>query len=345
MLTVCAVIVGVLAGTTQTASAFVACPAAGVGGRSAGIARWITLWGTERRVAKGVTLCRAEAGTAFITNGYLEIVDLADGAKVRLQSKMTTESYSSFYEPQVLFDKRTARGWYEWIRGLRRTNETATWLEPERSRLFSTTNATFFREGTPSTTTRLPFPYINYSIEETLGMSFARAHPTFPTEGWETEPERSEVDYERPKKTLLLSANFYEEGIFPEIQRVAIQPFRSRYEIEDMANWEEEIEEFFVADAAVSLPPEYDLGGERASNQRTYIGVYGRVVYVWVTESKYTNAQANATMQEIRPGMRAIQMDGGGSTQFYTNGYGERRSEDPIIDRPVPTVLAIYRSK
>jgi hypothetical protein len=341
-LTACAVIVGVLAGTTQSASAFVRCPAALVANRSAHVTIWNTLWGTRRETAKGVTLCQGEGG-GFNTRGYLEIADLGDGAKIRLQSDLNPESLEpNTYQTHTSYAKRTAEDWYSWIRGLAHTEQNAERLEPENSRLFSTTNATFFTEAEELSTTYLPFMFGSGAGLETLGLSFQRAHPFYPNEEWHAEAPRPDADYEAPKKALLLGDELWEAGSTAEIQQVRIQSFPSRYEIEDMG-WEWWEESFFTEDYAVSFTPEYRVGG-RESTLRTYVGLYGRVVYIWITDDEYTNAEASATMQEIKPGMRVIQMDGGGSAQFYS-AYGSMRSQIPIFPRKVPNVLAIYRAR
>jgi hypothetical protein len=320
-----------LAGTSQVASAYVPCPRGEI--REANVESWNTLWGSSAETAKGVTLCEGVGGLFNNTRGYLQIADLGDGAKIRLQTQLHPLSPEpSYYEPNTLYSRRSAEEWYNWIRGLRSTEENAAYLEPRASRLFSTTNATFFTETGTSWTT-LPFPFINWANTTTLGLSFQRAFPSFPEE-WEIEsPERDE-DYEAPKKALLIDSRF-----FSSPQQARIESFRTRYEIEDMAAWIER-EEFFPADAAVGFTPEFRVG---ESNLRTYFGVYGDEVYVWVTDDEFTNAEANATMQEIKPGMDVIQMDGGGSSQFYS-AYGEMRSSVPVDGRPVPNVLAIYRA-
>lgn len=349
MLTVCAVIVGVLAGTTQTASAFVACPAARTAYRNTRVLTWESIWGTRRETAKGVTLCRGWAGEGVSrhTAGFLQIVDLADGAKVRVQAQADPETEPGYFATHTGYRKRTAQSWYLWIRSLRRTNETAQWLEPGNERLISVTNATFFKNTINGRDTELPFPLLSGAGQETLGVSFAEAYPAFPLEEWQTEEPLRNSDYDAPKSALLLSDNLYEAGRTAEIQKARVRGFRSRYEIEDMAAWDEEpVEVWFTMDAAVSFRPEYDVGGERQSKRRTYVGVWGSKLYVWVTEDSFTNAQANAAMQEIQPAMDVIGMDGGGSSQFYSP-YGVMLSvAGPFLEqRDVPTVLAIYRAR
>jgi phosphodiester glycosidase len=332
VLTACAVTVGVLAGTSQLASAFVPCPR--TGSRVLPTLTWETSWPTEARVnPKGVTLCRGAIGGT--TPAYLQMVDLGDGAKIRLHADVDPESPpASFSEPNTLYRKRVASEWYSWIRSLPNTEQYQPYLEPDDSRLFSITNATFFTDIRNENQTTLPFPLMTWALTETLGLSFRRAFPRYPQEEELIEPEeaRADEDYEAPKKALLIDAEFWEGS-----QQVRIQRFASRYEFETINEWFENIETFYPADAAVSFPPEYRIG---ELHRRTYVGVWGDTVYIFVTQASMTNADASAMMQEIQPGMEVIQMDGGASTQFYSRYGAVASSASPAQE--VPNVLAVY---
>jgi hypothetical protein len=326
-LTACAVSVGVLAGTSQVASAFVGCP--GSGTRSANVDSWNTLWPIEERVdPKGVALCEGVGGLFNNTRGYLQIADLGDGAKIRLHADVDPESPGAWLgEPDVLYRKRTADDWYSWLVNLDPENE-ANWsyVQPSQARLFSVTNASFFSDTDNEHQTTMSFPLITWGELSTYGQA---------ERNYESG---NRFDWEQPKKGLQIGS------LYGGTQRVRVDPIRTRYQYEDLIaelmHVGGEPNRYDTIDAAVSFTPEVRIG---ESNLRTYFGVYGDTVYVWVTDDEFTNAEAAATMQEIQPGMEVIQMDGGGSSQFYSL-YGEMDSSIPIADREVPSVLAIYRA-
>jgi hypothetical protein len=174
-------------------------------------------------------------------------------------------------------------------------------------------------------------------------MAFQEAHPYYPISGWERRAVLENFDYDAPKSVLQLNSEMRPE----HAQGVRIRGFRARYEREDVDTWYRFHPEdpFSIEDAAVSFPGEFDnSGGERQSKRRTYVGVWGQIVYIWTSDDTFTNEEANATMLEINPGMDVIQMDGGGSTQFYSE-YGHMLSIASITleQRDVPTVLSVYR--
>jgi hypothetical protein len=331
-LTACAVSVGVLAGTSQVASAFVECPS--FTSRPLG-ATWRTIYPRREDTRKGVALCHV--GNIGGTMGWLQIADLGDGAKVRLHTDVDPASPEpSAYEPDTLYRKRVAEEWYSWIRSLPSTEQYQPWLEPSPTRLFSVTNATFFKDSDNDNETTLPLPLQTWAHTETLGVAFRNAYPRFPAEEWVFDTPRREEDYDAPKKALLFDAGFWGE----ETQQARVQSFPTAYEIEDIGAWYEEIETFYPADAAVGFTPEYRVG---EYSRRNYVGVYGDTVYVFVSQGEIRNSDASAAMQEIQPGMQVVQMDGGGSAQFYSR-YGEMDSSLPwpLENREVPNVLAIY---
>jgi hypothetical protein len=329
--------VALFAFMAQSASAFVPCPARVIS--AGGINTWEVLWGTRRETAKGVTLCRGYTGSAA-TAGYLQIVDATDGAKIRLQT--TVDASGAPGEPaqtDTLFEKKTASEWYSFIRGLRRETRGAEqylWGAPTE-RLFSTTNATFFKDSENIRNTRLPLPFIGYAEKSTLGVAYRIGH--------ERSGER-EPDWNAPKKVFVTR--------WPEStphQDAQVSPFPTFF----LEPWEEEEEESYweamqpwertepsegTFEAAVGFSPEYRVG-ERS--RRNYIGTYGYITYIFTSYVEYTNAQMRSIMQEIQPGMEVVQMDGGGSAQFYS-AYGELTSSVPFIARRVPNVLAIYRA-
>jgi hypothetical protein len=326
--------VAMLALMAQAASAFVPCPSGET--RAGNISEWETLWGTSRETAKGVTMCLGEEGIWGTDKGYLQIVDLTDGAKIRLQSDPT--ALSGRENPDTAYRKKTAPNWYSWIR--ERRGEIIS-----GERLFSTTNATFFKDAENETTT-LPLPFLNYLYRETLGVSWRRAREYEREEG-----RRLDEDYEAPKKIFLLG-NLY-EGLRAQPARVASFPthYPEPYAPEGSVYWEaiERADPSLprsntTLDAAVGFTPEYIVGEEeRTPKRRNYLGVYGSIVYIFTSDAEYTNAEASAIMQEIQRGMEVIQLDGGGSAQLYSD-YGRMDSSIPVFDRSVPNVIAIYRA-
>lgn len=144
-LTACAVIVGVLAGTAQFASASnVPCPSGG--NRAGSISEWETTWPPSRTDGMGVTMCLGEEGIWGTDKGWLQIVDLGARAKIRLISESESAGPTpEFLEPDVLYRKRTAPDWYSWIRTLEPEEEPEGWAyaNPDPELLFSTTNASF----------------------------------------------------------------------------------------------------------------------------------------------------------------------------------------------------------
>jgi hypothetical protein len=335
----CAVAVGMLA-TSHAAYAWVPCPTAEI--PSARITEWTNQYGTSRETAKGVTLCEGDDG--LNTRGFLQIVDLGDGAKIRLQAKDDISRPHGTQEPGTPYMKRTSQAWYEWIRGLRSESRNLAWLTPGKEKLFSVTNATFFKDTRNEVEeTALPFPFMFDYAHDTFGMAIREAYPAFPRPEWGFETQRPNFDYDAPKSVLQLNSEMR-----PEVaQRVRIRGFRARYLPAEVNEWYRFHSEdpFSIRDAAVSFAGEFDnSGGERSSNRRTYVGVWGQIVYIWTSDDEYTNEEANATMLEINPGMDVIQMDGGGSTQFYSE-YGHLLSWSwrTLEQRDVPTVLSVYR--
>jgi hypothetical protein len=315
--------VALLAFMAQSASAFVPCPSRVIS--SGGINTFEVLWGTRRETAKGVTLCRGYTGSAA-TAGYLQIVDATDGARIRLQTEEDASGApAELGQTETLFTKRTASEWYSFIRGLRREARTEAYLfEAPTERLFSTTNATFFKDNVNIRNTRLPLPFIGWQGKDTLGVSYREGGG----------------DWNAPKKIFVTE--------WPEEtpQNAQVSPFPTFYsepwEEVETPYWES-IEpmglEHPTFEAAVGFSPEYRIG-ERS--RRNYIGTYGYITYIFTSYVEYTNEQMRSIMQEIQPGMEVVQMDGGGSAQFYS-AYGELTSSVPFIARRVPNVLAIYR--
>jgi len=332
-LTACAVTVGAMAGTPQLASAFVPCPSTTMRVLST---RWETLWGTRSETAKGVTMCRgANIGG---TVGYLQMVDLGDGAKLRVQAELEPRFQETQLEngnPDTVYNKRDAEEWYSFLRSKAGSTEEPDygWALPNPRRLFSVINASFFTETENSVNTTVPWPVWTYNAQDSFGLSWRRAR-----DGEVEEPIRFDSDYEEEKKVLYLQ----DPGT--PVQKARVDPFPTYYELEDFGEYDHiggRSGIFDTTDLAVGLTPERVRGEYR---RRDYVGVYGDTVYMFVSRTEMRNAEASALMQEIQPGMEVIQMDGGGSTQVYS-AYARMESNDPFQDRRVPVVLAAYRSE
>lgn len=370
LLALCAVTVAMLGITALSASAFVPCPSGG--SRAGEIEEWNTVWPSGEEDAKGVTLCEGTSGEEVY--GYLQMVDLGDGARIRSELDPVPGSRYSQYiaEPEADYRKRTARSWYTWLRSLRPEEE---WVRsgshifhvlPENTRLFSVTNAIFFKDSNNENDTRLPFP-VSTVDGESFGMAWKEAHPRCCTSP-ETEPRIggpesmwepyepgyavSTPDYEAPKKVLNLGLEgYWEEGRWVEETRqdVGVRTFSpTYYEFDARYNFFDNFEIEGAAegpwDSLVSFAPEYVVGEGR--HRRNYLGVYGDTVYIFTSKAGYTNREAVEVMEEIQPGMRLIQLDGGGSAQIFSE-YRQMDSQpeiNPLDEREVPNVLAIYRA-
>jgi hypothetical protein len=334
-LTACAVTVGVLAGTTQVASAYVPCPT--TASRVLVSLSWETRWPTESRVnPKGVTLCRGKnVGGTLV---WLQMVDLGDGAKIRMHADRDPESPLPWWEtgnPDTLYRKRLVDEWYSFIRSKEGVEEEPDYgyATPPPRRLFSVTNASFFTDADNEHQTTVPFPIHTLNGMDSFGVSWRRARV-----GETRSPPVFDADYEASKRI------FYLGGPWLIRQTARVDPFPTYYEEEDFEEYWHiggDPEVFDTEDYAVSFSQEVPVGVEK---RRNYVGVYGDTVYIMVSQAGLTNREASSFMQEIQPGMEVIQMDGGGSAQFYSR-YGEMVSNDIPWSREVPNVIAIYRSE
>lgn len=326
-LTTACLVAAWLAATAQSASAYVPCPDYEI--EAGEISYWSQLWPPRGADAKGVTLCH---GTGlFYSKGYLQIADLNDGAKLRLVSEIDLDSPPpGKLEPYTRYYKRTADDWYSYIRG----GGSST---PDPSRLFSTTNASFFSD-TDGPSTNLPFPHRFNHVHETWGK-------TMYEEAWVKPapvcPDPEAFDYCASKTLLRIGTtaetpqrvgvgrmlNFFDAGQ----AEVMLRDGHSNYG----PAWPG------AADATLGFNPFTQVGDSEA--RRNYIGTYGNRVYIFTSDTKYTNQQMYDIMQAIQPGMVTMQLDGGGSAQFHS-AYGWMDSNIPIADRKVPDVLAIYRA-
>jgi hypothetical protein len=325
--------VGVLAGTPQLASAYVPCPS----GESEAFPSltWTTTWPTRGEEARGVTLC--DGGNIGGTIAWLQIVDLGDGAKIRIHADRDPESPLPWWEtgnPDTLYRKRWVDAWYSFIRSKTPFEEAEDGFAiPSPTRLFSVTNASFFDDTDNEHQTTVGFPVHTYSGMDSLGGSWRRGR-----EGETEEPPVGDYDYEQPKRIFYLGEPWL------IVQSARVDPFPTYYEVEDFLEYEHiggdpEVED--TEEWAVSFSEEVRVGEYR---RRTLVGTYEDKVYILVTRSQVLNSEANELMHEIQPGMEVIQMDGGASASFYSR-YGEVISNEQPTSREVPVVIGVYRSE
>jgi len=316
----------------MAASAFasnVPCPSGG--NRAGSISEWETTWPPPRTDGAGVTMCLGEEGIWGTDKGWLQIVDLRAGAKIRLiADREPTGPESSAYEPDTVFRKRTAEDWYTWIRSLNPSlGENWAYTQPRAGKLFSTTNGSFFKDTDNANDTTMPFPRWTWGVADTFGQAQRLSGE-----------EEGAFDWEQPKKYL--AVGYHNEFEEPETQAVRVGSFPTRYEWEDLETYIQHVGgdpyNFDTIDATVSFAPTVRIGSSR---RRTYLGTYGSVVYLFTSDAEYSNEAALAIMQEIRPGMEVIQLDGGPSAQMYSE-WGEMDSEVNIHDQEVADVVAIY---
>jgi len=319
--------------TAASASAYVNCPPNG--NRAGDIDEWETIYPTEEEPDhKGVTMCLGEGDFGW-DKGWLQIVDLGDGAKIRLiADREPTGPESSTYEPETVFRKRTAEDWYRWIRSLNPfVGENWAYTQPRAGKLFSTTNANFFKDTDNEHNTTMTFPRSTWGVADTWGMTERLFN--------ERAEAISRFDWEANKRSLQIGYhNEYEE---PFVQAVDVDPFPTHYEYEDLellGHVGGNPEVFDTIDFGISMAPEVTVG---ESTRRNYLGVYYDKVYIFTSDSFYTNAEAIAIMNEIQRGMDLIQLDGGGSAQVHS-AYGGMRSRARVTQRQVADVIAIYKA-
>lgn len=322
--TACAAVAALLAVAVPSASAYVPCPGAL---HDYNIDDWETRWPTAGADPKGVTLCQGFGGVPLSSRTWLQIVDLGDGAKVRVHAERAEWVNVEPYVDSKL-RKRTAEDWYDFIRAADPNDISNRYNTPHPRYVFSTTNASFFKDSDNSNpTTKLPLPMKHSGSTYTYGVAMV---------------DPNDPDHHAPKRFLRLGgvSNLWDGPV----QNVHIGPFPTYY------NWPEADEYMCCTsspnvidsiDSTVGFEPDFAIGD---AARRNYIGTYGDTLYILTTDSPFTNAQANGIMQQIQPGMYVMQLDGGGSAQLHS-AYGSMDSNIPIFDRMVPDVLTVYRAQ
>ncbi|NDL59517.1 phosphodiester glycosidase family protein [Phytoactinopolyspora mesophila] len=283
-----------------------------------GIPHWYNL-----HDERGVTLCRGEVLSGpppEVPAAVLQIVDLEAGANVSLVSEAVDIGSGASTDNE--FYKRLAIDWFDWIESRA--------AAPAPSRLFSTTNASFFTDTSGDRTalslpqdslqwpTDFPFPVANRTYGAALG-------------------DHDDPAWGGLKRALKIG----NPGNTPQF--VSIEEFPTEY---DEADVEATFGGFMNPQCGggdciygtVGFQPLYEISGPGVSG-RTFVGVVpGSKMYILSLDTPVTIEDANEILQSFGSIM-AIQLDGGGSTQMYAEGYVEIPS---AIGRTVPDVLAVY---
>jgi Phosphodiester glycosidase len=282
------------AAAAEPAFAVQGCPTTGV----VDITGWQTVSST-----RGVTVCRGFATGPSNWTALVQIVGLADGAKLRLVSQYTPGQVHPL-PTEWKFQKRTAEGWYNWIRA-------GNVQTPGTGRLLSTTNASFFAD-TSSSSSPLSLPEMTEASIRSWGWAFNH---------------NGDAAWNALKRKLVIGTPNYTP------QSVRVSSFPTHYFATD-------IPEGFSGgyDATVGFEPLFGSGSD--CSRRTFLGVSGTTAYLLTTRNCYTLSQAQSIVQRFSAGATTIQLDGGGSTQTYSNNINARFGS--IVGRTVPDVLAVY---
>lgn len=271
---------------------------------------------------RGVTLCGGATPTEpDLQLAYVQIVDLAAGAKLRLISDAVS-GQPDFPTPGRLFNKRETYQWYDWIQSNVNT--------PAPGRLFSTTNASFFT-NTSGSTTPLSLPELSGGFPNlTLGWAYG---------------DNGDPAWDALKAALVIG----NPNSTP--QDVNIRGFPTNYNDFDVAtvfNISGTDQSPIICDGTdcwdgtVAFDPLYQLVDPVA--RRTMVGVspgdpVTKVYILTTTNISVTLDQAQDIIKSFGSQLE-IQVDGGGSTQMWSplGGVGGT----PPIGRALPDVFAVY---
>ncbi|PZF84847.1 hypothetical protein [Jiangella anatolica] len=298
-------------GAAQPASALQSCPAP-TQPPVAGIEYWI-----QQYSGNGVTVCWGmdNAGGIAQLAAVMQIVDLADGAQVRLRSDYVCPpgGCPGVFAPDTQFEKHTAEEWHDlWGGG---SGGPGT--------LFSTTNAGFFKDDR-NPTTALTFPQLTTGSVTSYGYAFYGG-----------------PDFTNAKASLTLGP----PGLG---QAVKMRNFGPEYAILNVnQHWGCNTSGHGCTagyDGTVGFHPAVNLTGNPDDvARRTMVGVNASVnvnasrVYILTTVRSYKLADARQMLKYFGS-QSEVQLDGGGST----SSISEYHQIDSTIFRPVPQVLMVY---
>lgn len=308
----------------------------------------IDFWQTSY-AGNAVTVCTAWDGEERVA--VVQIVNFDAGAKMRVMSEAFDDPPLGTTETR--FKKRTSQEWHEWIQ-----SSVAT---PPAAQLFSVTNGSFFMcsdgfEGCTladigsGASSRLSFPEKKWNAITSLGAE------TWCYDMTPAEPHGKRVfALSDPRGTGKQSA-------FIDTFNDNCQSTWASASAE-LSSFQGQPANFF--DATVGLHPTYgpdstvdclvgcqdghcpdvcDLRTFVATRhtQRRWTAPQNRA-YLFTSERPMKNADARSILAEDFGTMYAMQLDSGGSTQFYAEGPGYVDSlHDPAWTRIVPEVLVVY---
>jgi len=271
-------------------------------------------------------------------------VNFGAGAKMRVISEMATGQPVGTNATE--FTKRPAKGpagWYTWTR-----DHVTT---PPREQLFSVTNGSYFM--------------CNHN-EATCHLSPFYSAMSFPQKKWNTITSlgADTGTYEIAKNTSAKRVFGLSNPGYPGPQVPSIVPYNDAG-LSNAATVTTALAPFF--DATVGLHPVY--GCETSVEYRTFIGTRNSAGrwngvqdrgYLLTSAKPMTIVQARDILVDEFKAMYTMQLDSGGSTQFYAcegGCLGSEVYEDSfdtidwwwaaltqglITSRPIPEVLAVY---
>jgi hypothetical protein len=288
----------------------------------------------------GITLCLGVTPGIGIQDGYMQIVDLTAGAKVRL----ITDPCHLGEGCNAKYHVRTADEWASWIQSNPNINPDggAAHIHPDPSRLYSVSNAAFFNQSSNPTTLSLPF--VQHTRADT-GFDFAQVN-----DGGALN-NTGDPAWDSNKRAI----TFGDQLITP--QEVQMLAFPTHYTHDDVvsppfvpADGQNEDCGFNNGlgcewDATVGFTPDSMSAGS-GDAPRTYVGISGdetgiNTVYILNTKLNVSVSDAQNILESFGSQLE-LQFDGGESTQLWGNG-GANLIDSPI-GRGVPMVLAVYGS-
>lgn len=278
--------------------------------------------------SRGVTLCQGTDGTNF-NEAFVQIIDLSAGAKIRMiwDSCQPSAQCNQNEFLNAKSNVRSASEWFDWI-----PNHVVV---PDGSRLFSTSNASFFTDtsGAPSPLSlpfmdRRPSSLGGWYDNETYGAAYF--HNDDPA--WDA-PKRY-IGFDNPADTP---------------QKVYFGDFPTHYTENDLQGsgifwlpgWPVDY------DVTVGFTPDYDGGTGQAP--RTFVGesadASGNITKLYILNTSInkplTVTDAQALLESF--GSEAeIQLDGGGSAQLDAHTDLGEVGFASDASRKVPNALAVY---
>jgi len=299
-----ALTLGLSAGTAQAA---LSCPA-----RS--IHPAIASWRMDAQ-GNGVYMCRGRDSSGNYMGVTVQMVDFTAGAKMRVMSEVAAGSPVGTASTQ--FVKRKSKEWYDWIKA----GNVGT---PPASQLFSVTNASLFRSAFWGNTSAMSFPQKKWSSITSTG----------------EDPNCHLINGSSAKRMFGLSdpraagrqnayMNTFNQGCKADFNTASTQ-----------------LSGYF--DAVVAYHPIYGVD-ETTTDNRTYLGTKNLggywtlpqdIAYVLTSTAHITTVRAREILTNDFGSMWTMQLDGGGSTQYYHAAYSD--ADYGWGPRAVPEVLAIY---